>query len=395
MVSDSFDVGVIGGGIVGLATARAVLQRRRCSLVVLEAEERIARHQTGHSSGVIHSGLYYRPGSLKAKLCTEGSAALLAFCREHSVPFEICGKLVVAVADREVAALEELERRGKAHGLAGIERLGAGEISRFEPHVRGVAALRVPQTGIVDFTRVAAALAAEVESLGGVIRTLEGVRRIGAGPSVLELETPASRYRVARLFNCAGLHSDRVACLAGLDPGVKIVPFRGEYYELCDSARDLVRDLVYPVPDARFPFLGVHFTRRIDGRMEAGPNAVLSLSRTGYRRGSLSFADSFETLTYGGFWRLAWRYWRAGLGEELRSHSKRAFVHALRRLVPDLSPADVVPGGAGIRAQALAGDGRLLDDFHIVKTANMVHVLNAPSPAATASLAIGAYVAAQ
>jgi L-2-hydroxyglutarate oxidase len=386
-----FDVAVVGGGIVGLATARALGARPGVRVVVLEAERRLAAHQSGHNSGVIHSGLYYRPGSLKARLCVAGREAMYRFCAEHDVPHERCGKLVVATDAAEAASLDELLRRGRANGLAGLRRLGPEEIREREPRVAGTGALHVPETGIVDYARVTAALAAEVSAAGGEIRL--GARLIAcrAEPGGLVLETAAGAVHAANLVNCAGLQSDRVARRCGVEPGLAIVPFRGEYHDLV--RRDLVRHLVYPVPDPGFPFLGVHFTRTIAGGVEAGPNAVLALKREGYGRASFSARDALALAAYGGAWRMAARYWRAGLGEIWRSLSTRAFVAALRRLVPALEPADLVRGGAGVRAQAVLPDGTLADDFRFVEAERMIHVLNAPSPAATASLAIGATIA--
>lgn len=394
------DVAVVGGGLVGLATARALLgpprdagARHDRRVVVLEAEPRVAAHQSGHNSGVIHSGLYYRPGSLKADNCVAGREAMYRFCAEHGVPHERTGKLVVATTEGELAALAGLERRGRANGLRGLRRLDPAEVREREPHVRAVAALLVPETGIVDFARVAEAMADDVRAAGGTVRTgvrVRGCRRDAGG---LVVETTGGAVRARVLVNCAGLQSDRVARRCGVTSDVRIVPFRGEYWTLAPARRDLVRGLVYPVPDPEFPFLGVHFTRRIDGAIEAGPNAVLAFRREGYRWADVSPRDLAAMAAWSGTWRMARRYWRAGLGEAWRSLSKRAFVAALRVLAPDLRAADLAPGGSGVRAQAVLADGRLLDDFRIVEDARMVHVLNAPSPAATASLAIGARVA--
>jgi len=388
-----YDVAIIGGGIVGLAVALDLARRTRARLVVLEAEPRVAAHQTGHNSGVIHSGLYYRPGSHKARLCAEGRESLYRFCAERGVPHERCGKVVVAADAEEVARLDELERRGAANGLAGLRRLSRDELAAREPHVAAAAALLVPDTGIVDYRAVAEAFAAEVGALGGEVRTgvrlLRGRRAGGA----LVLETTAGRFEPGALVNCAGLRSDQVARRCGLDPGVRIVPFRGEYYELTPGRRALVRHLVYPVPDPRYPFLGVHFTRTIGGVVEAGPNAVLALAREGYSKTSLSVADVADWAAFPGAWRLFARHWRMGLGEVRRSWSKRRFTASLRRLVPSIVEADLVPGGAGVRAQAVDRDGALVDDFRFVRAPGQIHVLNAPSPAATASLAIGREVA--
>lgn len=378
-----------------MATALALVEAGVDSLVVLEAEPKMAAHQTGHNSGVIHSGLYYRPGSLKATLCTEGRNRLMAFCAEQAIPHEQCGKLVVATHAGELPRLEALEMRGHFNGLQ-VRRLPAAALREYEPHVDGVAGLWVPETGIVDFRAVTAALARLIQARGGEVRTgwrLTGVRN---EPDQLILQSSkGEEVRCRFLIACAGLHADRVARLCGVDPGVQIVPFRGEYYALDTGARGLVKNLIYPVPDPQFPFLGVHFTRRIDGEIEAGPNAVLAFKRAGYRKLSFSPRDTWETMRYGGFWRLASRYWQTGLGEFYRSFSKYAFWRALRVLIPTIDVDDLAPAGAGVRAQALAPDGALVDDFHLISAYRMIHVLNAPSPAATASLSIGSYIARQ
>ncbi len=393
MSTPGYDVAIIGGGIVGLATAMALTASRRLTLAVLEAEGRVAAHQTGHNSGVIHSGLYYKPGSLKARNCVEGRELLYRFCQEHGIPHERCGKVVVATRERELPILAELERRGRANGLQGLRRLTPEEIREHEPHATGLAGLLVRETGIVDFARVAEAFAEEVTRAGGEIRTgarFLGLRRERGG---LVLHTTQGELRCRLLVNCGGLQSDRIARICGVDPGLRIIPFRGEYYELAVERRSLVRNLIYPVPDPRFPFLGVHFTRRIDGSVEAGPNAVLAFKREGYTRWSLSPRDLWEIITYPGFWRMARRYWRTGIGEFYRSFSRRAFVRALQRLIPELSPGDVRPAGAGVRAQAVERSGQLTDDFRILEAERMIHVLNAPSPAATASISIGRTIA--
>jgi L-2-hydroxyglutarate oxidase len=394
MTNRAYDIAVIGGGILGLATAWTLSQRRREGLIVLEAESQLASHQTGHNSGVIHSGIYYRPGSLKARNCTTGAAALYRFCQEQGIPHERCGKLIVATRESELPALAALEERGRQNGLADLARLTPDEARQVEPHVACVAALRVGQTGIVDFVAVARAYARLAEQNGIELRTSAKVRKVTRDAGEFVLETTAGSVRARHLVNCAGLESDRVARMCGLDPRVRIVPFRGEYYELAHERRHLVKHLIYPVPDPRFPFLGVHFTRRIGGGIEAGPNAVLALSRRGYRWRSISLRDMGSMFGYTGFWRMAGRHWRMGLGEVHRSLSKRAYLAALRRLVPEVCAADLVPAGAGVRAQALDRSGALVDDFCVESGERMIHVLNAPSPAATASLAIGEQVAA-
>jgi L-2-hydroxyglutarate oxidase len=383
------DVALIGGGIVGLATARALVRAGVERLIVLEAEQRVGAHQTGHNSGVIHSGIYYRPGSLKARTCAEGRRELIDFCERHDVPHEICGKLIVAVTPREAIRLEALERRGRVNGLEGLELLDETELRRREPHARGVQALHVPQAGIVDFGAVAEALKRSIERAGAVVCTgarVVAVRRDTVG---FVLHTTVGEVSASRLINCGGLQSDRIARLCGVEPGLAIVPFRGEYFRLAPERERLIRNLVYPVPDPDLPFLGAHFTRMIRGGVEAGPNAVFALKREGYHRLSFSARDTAESLGYVGFRRLARKHWRMGVVELGRSASRRAFAAALRRLVPDLRPADLVRHGAGIRAQAVAPDGSLLDDFRIREGSGMLHVLNAPSPGATASLAIG------
>ncbi len=384
-----YDVAIIGGGIVGVATAMALTQRFRIALIVLEAESTLAAHQTGNNSGVIHSGLYYKPGSLKAKNCLTGRDALYRFCRDHSVPCEQCGKLVVATRASELPALDELERRGNANGLNGVKRLRAEELHEYEPHVAGIAGLLVPETGIVDYKQVTEAYGRIVSAAGGTIQTesrVTGFRRL-AGEFVLT--TPKGDVSCRNLINCGGLQCDRLARMCGVNPGLQIVPFRGEYYELVRSHWGLVRNLIYPVPDPRFPFLGVHFTRMIHGGVEAGPNAVLALCREGYSWARFSARDLSQMLTYRGFWRMAWKYGGTGLAELYRSFSKKAFHRALQRLIPELRLEDIQPHGAGVRAQALDPSGSLIDDFRCVEAERMIHVLNAPSPAATASISIG------
>jgi L-2-hydroxyglutarate oxidase len=392
-MSSTFDVAIIGGGIVGTATGMALVRRPGVRVVILEAESAVAAHQTGHNSGVIHSGLYYKPGSMKAINCVEGRQAMYRFCEEHGIAHDRCGKLVVATEPSQLTALDELERRGLANGLAGLRRLRAEELKDYEPAVTGIAGLFVPETGIVDYTAVTQAFARIVSEAGGDVRTSARVSRVLRRNGTLVLKTAQGPVEAKALINCAGLQSDRVARLCGVEPGVKIVPFRGEYYELVPERQSLVRNLIYPVPDPRFPFLGVHFTRMIAGGVEAGPNAVLAFKREGYTRTSLSVRDSAEMFLYPGFWRMAAKYWTMAIGEWHRSFSKRAFVKALQGLIPELRDEDVHPGGAGVRAQALDPNGGLLDDFRIVEAERMVHVLNAPSPAATASISIGEAIA--
>ncbi len=389
-----FDVAVIGGGLVGLASALALTEAGR-RVVVLEAEGRVAPHQSGHNSGVIHAGLYYKPGSLRARLCNEGRESLYTFLDREGVPFRRSGKIVVATAEGELPALDELERRGVANGLKGLVRLNAQELRELEPEVSGVAALLVAETGLVDFAEVARAYVRVLERSGGVVRT--GARALGIRPAAgaVTVTTSGGTIEVGAVVNCAGLQADRVARLAGVDPGVQIVPFRGEYCELAPEARSLVRHPIYPVPNPAFPFLGVHFTPRLDGRVEAGPNAVLAWHREGYQSGAFSARDAAELLSYPGFWRFAARHWRLGLAEMGRSWSRERFVHALQQLVPAVRSEHLVAGGSGVRAQAVDRNGELVNDFLFVEGERSLHVLNAPSPAATASLAIGGVIAEQ
>jgi L-2-hydroxyglutarate oxidase len=383
------DVIVIGGGIVGLSTAMALVTHYRVSVIVLEAADHLAAHQTGNNSGVIHSGLYYKPGSLKARNCVEGREALYRFCQENGIAHARCGKLVVATDKAELPALEELERRGRANGLLGVRRVRAEELREYEPNVAGIGGLLIPETGIVDYKEVAQAYAGQVVDHGGSVLTGARVHHVHRHGSELTVETSRGEVHGRYLVACAGLYADRIARLCGLEPGLLTVPFRGEYYELVPARRSLVKNLIYPVPDPRFPFLGVHFTRMIHGGVEAGPNAVLALKREGYRRSSFSPRDVLEMAAYLGMWRMARQYWKTGLGEVYRSLSKAAFVRALQKLVPALTAGDLCPAGAGVRAQALEPTGRLVDDFRFVEGERMIHVLNAPSPAATASLSIG------
>ncbi len=388
-----FDITIIGGGIVGLATALALSERKQTRLLILEAESRVAAHQTGNNSGVIHSGLYYKPGSLKAENCVKGRQAMYAFCEKHDIRHEKCGKLVVAVNEAEIPALDELERRGKANGLEGLRRLSGEELNEYEPHVRGIAGLHVSETGIVDFVQVCETFASIIQSRGHEINTSTAFRKIRNEDNVLILETNRGRIRTRNLINCAGLQSDRVARMCGVQPGLKIIPFRGEYYKLKPEKYHLVNNLIYPVPDPQFPFLGVHFTRMVDNSVEAGPNAVLAFKREGYHKVSFSLKDTLDTFLYPGFIKLAGTYMKMGLGEFYRSFNKAAFVRALRKLIPEISRDDIVPGGAGIRAQALEAKGQLVDDFRILEHHNQIHVLNAPSPAATAAISIGETIA--
>ena len=394
MPEKEYDISIVGAGIVGLATGLEILRRRPALRVaVLEKESQPAAHQTSHNSGVIHSGLSYRPGSLKAKNCVRGRRRLYRFCEEYGIPYERCGKLVVATRAGELEGLEELQRRGKANGLENLRWLTSGEIPQYEPHAEGLAALHVSQTGIVDFKAVAQVYLKEIQSLGGVFLPNNEVFALRARTERILLETSESTVATRYLVNCAGLFSDEIARMAGMRTALQIIPFRGEYYKLVPGRRSLVKNLIYPVPDPRFPFLGVHFTRKIDGAVEAGPNAVLAFAREGYRLRDAAPADLAAMLAYPGFWRMGLRYGKTAVGEFGRSVSKKAFTKALQRLVPSIQKDDLEPAGSGVRAQAVLPNGRLADDFRLVSGRRMVHVLNAPSPAATASLSIGTLLA--
>ena len=390
MTDSRYNVVIIGGGIVGLAVALEITRRfPHVRLLLLEKEDRVARHQSGHNSGVIHSGVYYKPGSMKARLCVTGAAAMVEFCREHGIAHEVCGKVIVATDADELPRLEELSKRGEANGLTGLRMIGPEELREIEPHASGLRALVVPSTGITDYAKVCEKYAELVSASGGAVLTsaaATGIRRVA---SEIVVETSRGTFSTTSLINCAGLFSDRISRMAGDDPGVMIVPFRGEYYDLVPERASLVRALIYPVPDPRFPFLGVHFTRRISGRVDAGPNAVFALAREGYRHSDISVRDLASSLAFPGFWRMVRQNWRNGFDEFRRSFSKPIFVRALQRLVPEVGEQDLVPGGSGVRAQALKPDGALVDDFQFVPSGKVLHVLNVPSPAATASLAIG------
>ena len=385
-------IAIIGGGIVGLATAYEFLKRTpSAELTLLEKEDGPGRHQTGHNSGVLHCGLYYKPGSTKARLAVQGIRSMVEFCREHDVPFEQCGKIVVATEQEELPRLQSLLERGAANGLEGLCKLGPEQIREIEPHAAGLAAIHVPQEGIVDFPAVAEALVNEIRSRGGEVNFGSEVVRLEP-ENGWSIDTKRGEHHADYLINCAGLHCDRVSRMAGNRDPARIVPFRGEYFKIKDDRQHLVRNLIYPVPDPKFPFLGVHFTRMIHGGVEAGPNAVLAFAREGYRMTDVSFRDMIETLTYKGFWNFFLRYPRMCWDELRRSLSKELFCRSLQRLVPDLRIDDLVPGGAGVRAQALSPTGELVQDFYFVRQPRALHVLNAPSPAATAALAIAADV---
>lgn len=383
------DVVIIGGGIVGLATALQLKQQRPALKVILiEKEPAVARHQTGHNSGVIHSGLYYKPGSLKATNCIRGYQMLIDFCNAEGIPYDLCGKIVVATKQEEISQLNILYDRGQLNGLTGLKKLSVAEMREIEPHVNGVQGMFVPQTGIIDYKQVSEKYAEKFQALGGEIRLAERVEQVTPGTSLSIVVTNKSRYETKLVVNCAGLYSDKIAQLTQ-SVDVRIVPFRGEYFKLRPEKEYLVKNLIYPVPDPNFPFLGVHFTRMVHGGVEAGPNAVLAFQREGYAKSDINLKELFETLTWPGFQKVAAKYWETGLGEMYRSFSKSAFTKALQGLIPEIQESDLEPGGAGVRAQACDRTGGLLDDFAILETDKAINVVNAPSPAATSSLSIG------
>jgi len=390
MTDQRFDIVVVGGGIVGLATALHLTKHfPQLRLLLLEKEDRVGKHQTGHNSGVIHSGIYYKPGSLKARLCVEGARAMVEFCGRHNIPFEICGKVIVATSEEEFPRLQTLLERGEANGLSGVRPLNGEQIREIEPHCSGLRGIYVPATGITDYAAVSEKYAEVVAQQGGTVSVGTKVTGFTQRGAETVVETNRGAFATRYVVNCAGLHSDSVSRLAGQKPGVRIIPFRGEYYDLIPEKEYLVKSLIYPVPDPRFPFLGVHFTRRVRGGVDAGPNAVLAFKREGYRWRDFSMRDMAGTLGYSGFWRMAGKYWRYGMGEVHRSLSKRAFVQALQRLLPEIKSEDLVADGSGVRAQAVRPDGSLVDDFQFDRAGNTLNVYNVPSPAATASLAIG------
>ncbi len=385
-----YDIAVIGGGIVGTSTALTLQKSGKYSTIVLEAEDKLAAHQTGNNSGVIHSGLYYKPGSLKAKNCVYGRELMYNFCEENNIKYERCGKIVVATSKEEIPSLNELERRGLENGLTGLKKLSSEGIKEYEPHASGIAGLFVPQTGIVNYTQVTETYGRLISEAGGEIKLNSRLFSIAKDGNDIVLITSSGEFKTKFLVNCAGLQSDRIASLCGVDPKLKIVPFRGEYYKIKKEKEHLVKNLIYPVPDPKFPFLGVHFTRMIKGGVEAGPNAVLAFKREGYTHKDFSIGDVSEMLFYNGFWKMASKHYKMGIGEFYRSFSKAAFVKALQKLIPEIEYDDVYPEGSGVRAQALEPDGKLVDDFRIIEAEKMIHVLNAPSPA---SLSIGKTIA--
>ncbi len=386
----TYDIIVIGGGIVGLATAWKIKEKHpQLSLALLEKENQLSLHQTGHNSGVIHSGIYYKPGSLKALNCIRGYQMLLAFCEQHGVPYELCGKIIVATAPEEIPQLEKILDRGQQNGLTGLKRLSQEALKEYEPHVQGLEGIFVPQTGIINYKTVAEKYADLIRQKEGLIMLGEKVIDIQDNSGISRVITTHRQYDTRLVVNCAGLYSDKIARLTQQKLNVRIIPFRGEYYEIKKDRQYLVKNLIYPVPDPNFPFLGVHFTRMIQGGVEAGPNAVLAFQREGYSKSHVNMGELMEILAWPGFQKVARKYWKTGMGEMYRSFSKAAFTKALQRLIPDIREEDLLPGGAGVRAQACDREGGLLDDFMILEEEKAVHVCNAPSPAATSSLAIG------
>jgi len=391
---ENFDIIVIGGGIIGLASAyKIMLSHPDIRIAVLEKEEKVAAHQTGHNSGVIHSGLYYTPGSNKAKTCIEGRKELVEFAKKHRIPYEICGKIIVATKAKELTNLETILRNGKESNVEGIEKIGPEQIKEIEPSCEGISGIRVPGTGIIDFTKVAEKLARLIEKKGGnKVLTSHRVTALDKHDFYTKVVTNQESFNAKYIINCAGLQCDRVAKMDGVTPKMRIVPFRGDYYELTEKAQEKVKGLIYPVPDPALPFLGVHFTRTIAGSVECGPNAVFSFKREGYGKTDFSLTDAWDALSYPGLWKMFFKYTRYGLGEYARAFSRKLFLRQLQRLIPLLQDDDIKPAKAGVRAQAIEPNGRPIDDFKIERKGNSIHVLNAPSPAATASLAIGAYI---
>jgi len=387
------DIVIVGAGIVGLSTAYNLKKKNTdLNVLVLEKESSIALHQTGNNSGVIHSGVYYVPGSLKAQNCFEGYSKLLDFCKEEDIPFDLCGKIIVATNDSEIPGLEKIYDRGNKNGLSDLEYLSPEQIKEIEPHCNGVKAIHVPQAGIINYKKVAQKILEKFQALGGQIKFNERVSDIDQRPDSIEIKTKNNTYTSKLLVNCAGLFSDKMAKMTGEEIDYQIVPFRGEYYVLKPEKSHLVKGLIYPVPDPNFPFLGVHFTKMIEGGVEAGPNAVLAFAREGYKKSNIKISELLESITYPGFIKLATKYWKEGAYEMYRSYSKKAFVKAMQTLIPEITSKDVVRGGAGVRAQALKKDGTMVDDFLILQKNNVINVCNAPSPAATSSLSIGNYI---
>ncbi len=385
-----YDVIIAGAGIVGLATGLMILQKRpKTRLLILDKEDGVARHQTGHNSGVIHSGIYYKPGSLKAKNCITGYKRLIEFCNEENIPYEICGKVIVATSESELGGLNALYDKGIANGLDRIRKIDKAELKEIEPYANGIKAIHVPYTGIIDYKTVSEKFANKITGAGGRLKFLEKIVKVKETSAAISVETKNSSFTTKNFINCCGLQSDDVAKISGDGLYTRIIPFRGEYYKIRKEKRYLLKNLIYPVPDPAFPFLGVHFTRMLNGEAEAGPNAVLAFKKEGYSKTSFSLSDTFKTFTWGGFYRIAGKYMKTGLGEFYRSYYKKAFVKALQRLMPEITSGDLVPGGSGVRAQAIDKNGKAVDDFIINERGNIINVLNAPSPAATSSLSIG------
>ena len=391
--SQTYDVAIVGGGIIGLSTAMQLLERSpRLNVAVVEKEPELAQHQTGHNSGVIHSGIYYRPGSWKSRFCVGGKHRLIEFCNQNEIEFEECGKVIVATREDELGRLQDLYERGVANGVPDLEIVEPERLAEIEPHTSGIRALWAPHTGIIDYVQVARAYAGKTQDAGGDIFTGTAVQAVRLGGDVNALETTRGTVLAHHIINCGGLYADRLARMMGEETDVRIIPFRGEYYKLKDQSERLVKGLIYPVPDPRFPFLGVHYTRSIHGYVEAGPNAVMAWAREGYRKSDISIGETAGALTFPGFWKMTAKHWRTGIQEMHRSYRKSVFVNDLRKLIPEIQAGDLEPGGSGVRAQAVSSAGALLDDFHILRGQRALHVLNAPSPGATSSLAIGEYL---
>ena len=388
-----YDVAIVGGGIIGLSTAMQLLERSPdLKVAVIEKEEQLAQHQTGHNSGVIHSGIYYRPGSWKSRFCVGGKDRLIRFCDENEIEYDPCGKVIVATHESELGRLDDLYERGVANGVPDLEVVGPERLREIEPHTFGIKALWAPHTGIIDYVRVANAYAGKFQAAGGDIFTDAAVARARQTATGTALETKRGAVQARHVVNCGGLYADKLAKMMGEETDVCIIPFRGEYYKLAKSSEDLVKGLIYPVPDPRFPFLGVHYTRNIHGYVEAGPNAVLAWAREGYRKSNISLGETAGALTFPGFWKMTAKHWKTGMQEMRRSYNKSVFVNDLKKLIPEIRSDHLEPGGSGVRAQAVSSSGAILDDFHILRGQRALHVLNAPSPGATSSLAIGEYL---
>ncbi|MBK8549628.1 MAG: L-2-hydroxyglutarate oxidase [Ignavibacteria bacterium] len=391
---NNFDIIIIGAGIIGLSTAYKLIEKdSSLKICLLEKENRVAGHQTGHNSGVIHSGIYYKPGSLKAINCITGYKMLLDFCNENDIRYDICGKIIVATEEKELEPLKVLYERGEANGLKGLENLSEKELIEYEPNVRGIKGIFVPQTGIVDYKIVSEKLSGLIRKKGVEIKFGEEVKDIKLSSGKVEIKTNKNNFNSGVLVSCAGLYSDKIALMLNDNIDFQIIPFRGEYYDLKPSAKGLIKNLIYPVPDPEFPFLGVHFTRRVDGTVEAGPNAVLAFKKEGYKKSDFNFNETRDTLTFKGFHKIALKYWKTGFYEMYRSLSKKEFVKSLQRLVPKITGEDLISGGSGVRAQACSKDGKLIDDFLFIENERVINVCNAPSPAATSSLSIGETIA--